>query len=70
MSKVEVIAKPPAHLVGSRVPRDRGRAGRASLPGLQLPRLAIATVCEMAERSVRVGLCLRGGGNAQDEKLP
>ena len=24
--------KPPAHMVGSRVPRDRGRAGRASLP--------------------------------------
>ena len=29
----EVIAKPPANLVGSRVSRDRGRAGRASLPG-------------------------------------
>lgn len=29
----EVVAKPLAHLVGSRVPRDRGRAGRASLPG-------------------------------------
>ena len=30
--KGEAVAKPSAHLVGSRVPRDRGRAGRASLP--------------------------------------
>ena len=30
---IEAVAKPSAHLVGSRVPRDRGRAGRASLPG-------------------------------------
>jgi len=29
----EALAKPSAHLVGSRVPRDRRRAGRASLPG-------------------------------------
>ena len=32
----EVIEKPPAHLVGSRVPRDRRRAGRASLPGFAI----------------------------------
>ena len=31
-----VIEKPPAHLVGSRVPRDCGRAGRASLPGFAI----------------------------------
>ena len=29
---VEAVAKPPIHTVGSRVPRDSGRAGRASLP--------------------------------------
>ena len=34
--KGEAAAKPSAHLVGSRVPRDRGRAGRASLPGFAI----------------------------------
>ena len=33
MKHVEADAKPSAHLVGSRVPRDRGRAGRVSLSG-------------------------------------
>lgn len=32
----EVIIRHPAYLVGSRVPRDCGRAGRASLPGFAI----------------------------------
>ena len=36
---LEEIAK-PLHLVGSRVPRDRGRAGRASLPGFAIASLS------------------------------
>ena len=40
---LEAGAKPSAHLVGSRVPRDRGRAGRASLPSF-----ATASFCLVA----------------------
>ena len=46
---IEALAKPSAQLVGSRVPRDRGRAGRASLPGFA----SASIICENGRRNAR-----------------
>ena len=58
---IEAFAKPPAHLVGSRVPRDRGRAGRASLPGFA----SASIICENG-RQERDGTINRREGKEQE----